>query len=55
MKLREIEACIKVVRIIEKYCDYTTLIEFQDILTDEGKTHDIVNWLGEIIDKKERN
>ena len=53
LNLKETEACVKVVRILEENCDYNTLVELQEVLLEN--TDDLVNWLQEVIDKKRRD
>lgn len=53
LNLKETEACVKVVRILEENCDYNTLVELQEVLLEN--TDDLVNWLQEVIDKKRKD
>jgi len=49
LNLKQAQACVKVVEILEQSCDYNTLVELQEVLIKD--TDDLVNWLQDVIDE----
>ncbi len=50
LTFKQMQASIVIVEILEEFADYNSLVEFQEVLMSD--TDDIVNFLGEVIDKK---
>ena len=50
LTFKQMQASVIIVEILEKFADYNSLVEFQEVLMSD--TDDIVNFLGEVIDKK---